>query len=112
VKIQVQIFLAVTLFSFVVEWKHFTGSCCYHNITQYHNPEDLDLNLHPEDEGSMDLRNLGILPQHYTASKHRKPPLQKGEARVMQIGGIFYAIKFKLFWELYNFIPLFCKWPI
>jgi hypothetical protein len=35
----------------------------YHNITQRHNPED---------GGSMDLRNVGILPQHYTASQPRR----------------------------------------
>jgi hypothetical protein len=41
----------------------------YHNNTRHHNPEELDLieNLHPEDGGNMDLRNVGILPQHYTA---------------------------------------------
>jgi len=31
--------------------------------------EDLDMNLHPEDGGSMDLRNVGILSQYYTASQ-------------------------------------------
>jgi hypothetical protein len=38
-----------------------------HNTTRRHNPEDLNLNIRPEDGGSMDLRNVGILPQHYTA---------------------------------------------
>jgi hypothetical protein len=33
-----------------------------YNTTWRHNPEDLDLSLHPEDGGSMDLRNVGILP--------------------------------------------------
>jgi hypothetical protein len=32
----------------------------YHNTTLYHNPED---------GGSMDLRNAGILPQHYSTSQ-------------------------------------------
>jgi hypothetical protein len=32
--------------------------------------EPCSLKLHPEDGGSMDLRNVGILPQQYTAS-HR-----------------------------------------
>jgi len=27
----------------------------YHNTTRRHNPEDLELNLHPEDEGGIDL---------------------------------------------------------
>jgi hypothetical protein len=39
------------------------------NTTRRHSLECHDLNLHPEDGGSMDLRNVGILPQHYTASK-------------------------------------------
>jgi len=30
----------------------------------------------PEDGGSMDLRNVGILLQHYTASQPRRPRLQ------------------------------------
>jgi hypothetical protein len=30
---------------------------------------------HPEDGGSMDLRNVGILPQHYTASHPEDPDL-------------------------------------
>jgi hypothetical protein len=36
---------------------------------------DMDINIsaiHPEDEGSMDIRNVGILPQHYTASQSRR----------------------------------------
>jgi hypothetical protein len=32
--------------------------------------------FHPEDGGSMDLRNVGIPPQHYTASQPRRPPLE------------------------------------
>jgi hypothetical protein len=44
----------------------------YHKTTQRHNPEDLDFNRHPEDGGSMDLRNFGILPQHYRASQPRR----------------------------------------
>jgi hypothetical protein len=39
----------------------------YHNTTQHHNPED---------GGNMDLRNVGILPQHYTASQLRRPRLE------------------------------------
>jgi hypothetical protein len=35
----------------------------YHNTTRSHNPED---------GGSMDLRNVGILPQHYTVSQSRR----------------------------------------
>jgi hypothetical protein len=32
--------------------------------------------LHPEDEGSMVFRNVGILPHHYTVSLPRKPGLE------------------------------------
>jgi hypothetical protein len=39
----------------------------YRNTTRRDNPEELELNLQPEDGGSMDLRNVGIL-QHCTAS--------------------------------------------
>jgi hypothetical protein len=50
----------------------------YHNTTRRHNPEDLNLkhhcwNLHSEDGGSMDLRNVGIPLQHYTASQPTRP---------------------------------------
>jgi hypothetical protein len=37
----------------------------YHNTTQRHNAEDLDLTLHPEDGGNKVLRNVDILSQHY-----------------------------------------------
>jgi hypothetical protein len=37
-----------------------------------HRRENL-IPLHPENGGSMALRNVGILPQHYTASKPRRP---------------------------------------
>jgi hypothetical protein len=42
-------------------------SVSYHNTTQRYNPED---------GGSMDLWNVGILPQHYTASQPRRPWLE------------------------------------
>jgi len=31
-----------------------------------------------ENGGSMDLRNFGVLPQHYTASQNRRHRLQNG----------------------------------
>jgi len=34
------------------------------------------LHLHPEDGGSIDLRNDGIPSQHYTASQSRRPWLE------------------------------------
>jgi hypothetical protein len=39
-------------------------------LVSYHNPEDLDLNLRPEDGGSIYLWNVDILPQ-------RRRPLLK-----------------------------------
>jgi len=48
-------------------WTSETLVSC-HNNTQLYNPENLGLKNHPEDGGSMDLRNVGILPQYYTAS--------------------------------------------
>jgi hypothetical protein len=47
----------------------------YHDITQHHNTE-LHLNLHPEDGHSNDLWNVGILPQHYTASQPKRTQLE------------------------------------
>jgi hypothetical protein len=51
----------------------------YHNTTWSHNPENFDFNLcpishsiHSEDGCSTDLRNVGILSQHYTASQLRR----------------------------------------
>jgi hypothetical protein len=41
----------------------------YHNLTRRHYPEDLDLNLNPEDGGRMELRNVRILPHPYTVSQ-------------------------------------------
>jgi hypothetical protein len=43
----------------------------YHNITQCHDPEELD--FPPEDGCSIDLWNFGILLRHYMASQPRKP---------------------------------------
>jgi hypothetical protein len=54
-KIQDDVFRVVTLYSFMVGYQSFRG------------PFD------PEDGGSMDLRNVGILPQHCTASQPRRP---------------------------------------
>jgi hypothetical protein len=57
VMFQVEVFWAVMLCSVVV------GTCCLHlHFTSFH----------PDDGGSMDLRKVGILPQHYTASQPRR----------------------------------------
>jgi hypothetical protein len=44
-----------------------------------------NLFLHPEDGGCMDLRNVGILPQHYTASQTRRPRLETSPPRKSQV---------------------------
>jgi len=53
----VQVFRVVTPCSVVVGYQHFRS-------------------LHPEDGASMDLWNVGILPQHYTAWQSRRPRLE------------------------------------
>jgi len=50
----------VTTCNIVVGYQRFVGPCC----------------LHPEDGCSMDLWNVGILPQHYTASQPRRPRVE------------------------------------
>jgi len=66
----------------------------YHCITWRHNPKDLDLNytylqpccvhLHPADGGSMDLRNVTILPQNYTASQPSRSRLESSPPWIPQ----------------------------
>jgi len=53
-----------------VGYQRFGGPCCVH----LHG--EVIYVLHPEDGGSMVLRNVGILPQHYTASQRRKSRLE------------------------------------
>jgi len=53
VEIQVEVVWVVTPCSVVVGYR-----CCLH---------------HPEDGGTMDLRNVGIISQHYTALQSRTP---------------------------------------
>jgi hypothetical protein len=49
----------------------------------------------PEDGGSMTLRNVGILPQHHTASQHGRPRLERSSQRKPQISQDFTAITTK-----------------
>jgi hypothetical protein len=56
-----------------------------YNINGLHNPEDLDLTLHPEDGGSMDPWNIGILPQYYTASQPRRPRIYTLKMEIFMI---------------------------
>jgi len=57
---------AVTLCSVVVGYQRFRGPCCVHLQVRW-----------SEDEGSMDLWNVGILSQHYTASQPRRHRLER-----------------------------------
>jgi hypothetical protein len=54
-----EIFWVVTPCGVVVGYQLFGEPCC---LTLHFT------SFHPEDGGSMDLRNVGILPQHHTAS--------------------------------------------
>jgi hypothetical protein len=38
--------------------------------------EDNDVSILPGDRGSMVLRNVGVLPHHYTVPKARRPRLE------------------------------------
>jgi len=46
---------------------------------------DANVPCHPEDGGSMDLWNVGILPQHYTVSQLRRPRLERSPPWKLQI---------------------------
>jgi hypothetical protein len=61
----------------MVWYQRFRGSCCPHlhpdrTATLHGVTTQKTSTLHPEDGGSMDLWNAGILPQHYTASQPRR----------------------------------------
>jgi hypothetical protein len=58
IKIQVVVFWFVAPVSDVVGYWRFKRPCCLH--------------LHPEDIGNMLLRNVDILPYHYTVSQPRR----------------------------------------
>jgi hypothetical protein len=57
--------------------------CCV--VVGYHR-------FHPEDRGSMDLRNVGIPPQHYTVSQHRRPRLETPPPWRFEFGPTFARI--------------------
>jgi len=65
VKIQIEVFWVVTPCSVAVVYSRFVESCCLCFQTGV-------ATIPLPDRGSMDLRNVGILPQHYTASQPRR----------------------------------------
>jgi len=67
---EIEFFCVVMPCSVVVGYKRFGAPCCLH--------------FQGEDGGSMDLRNVGILLKHYTASQPRRPRLD-----VMNLSQIF-----------------------
>jgi hypothetical protein len=78
--IRVAVFWVVMPFGAVVEYHRFVGICCLHlqrevsgiwkrTVETYRGQPH---SLHPEDEGNMVLRNVGILTHHYTTSQPRR----------------------------------------
>jgi hypothetical protein len=51
--------------------------------TLYLDPVSTCIHFHHEDEGSMDIRNVGILPQNYTASQSSRPRLAATDLRCL-----------------------------
>jgi len=70
-KIQVEVFCVMIPRS-VVGYQRFGGQCC----------------LHLQGGGRIDLRNVGVLPQHYTVSQPRRRP-----EILMSICSLFYSIQ-------------------
>jgi len=63
-----------------VGYHHFGGLYCLH------------FQLHPEDGSSNVLRNVGVLPEHYTASQSRKPRFESSRQLKHQISPRFISI--------------------
>jgi hypothetical protein len=82
---QVVVFWVVTPCSAVVGYQHFRRPYCLHLHS-----------LLPEDGGSMELRNVGILSQHYTASQPRRPRLLK--RRNLYASPNITVIKYRIRW--------------
>jgi len=64
--------------------------------------------LHPDDVGSMNFRNVSILPQHCTASQPRRPRtvrLKRQESK--RLGQFWGCIPALVVWKFSA-----CKWPV
>jgi hypothetical protein len=86
VMFQVQIYWVVTLCSVVVGKQRFRGPRCLHLQGEVHFNLKIEAwwtVLQPEDGGSKVLRNVGILPQHYTTSQPRRLCLAESSRHTM-----------------------------
>jgi len=83
-KLQFEVLWVTTPCSILVGYRRFRGPCCLHLQGWNEDGGSMDLwNVgilpqhntasQPSRSRSMDLWNVGILPQHYTASQLRKP---------------------------------------
>jgi hypothetical protein len=78
----------------------------YHNTTRRHNPED---------GGSIDLWNVGILPQHYTASQPRRSRLVSNPTEQSDKLIVTKLVKKFVLYGTRRFITVFttaCHWSI
>jgi hypothetical protein len=76
---QVEVFRVLTPCSIVVGYHRFGSPFCW---------------LHPEDGGNMDLRNVGIVPQHYMAQL-RRLRLEYSPPWKPQISHMTYTLLFR-----------------
>jgi len=97
VKVQVEAFCVVTLYSVLVGYQHLRGLCCVH--------------LHPG--GSMVLWNIGIgigigIVQHYTVSQSGRPWLERWcTVLINSIGNVLsYSVSQKAFVHLSLLLPV------
>jgi hypothetical protein len=82
---QVEVFWVVTPCSVVVRYHYFRGPRFLHFQSEV-------TSLHPEDGGSMDLRKIGVLPQHYTASEPRNLDLKPDTLNWLRIEYVVAAV--------------------
>jgi hypothetical protein len=71
--------LNTSIFTLPWRWRQHEPLKCWYPTTTLHGvttQKTSTWNLHPEDGGSMELWNVGILPQCYTASPPKWPGLQ------------------------------------
>jgi len=72
--------------------------------------EDLSNSSQPEDRDSMDLRNVGVLLQHYTASHPKRPRFESSSPCRLQISHkdvsrINFASQLSLYFRATSAVP-------